>query len=109
MASADTTSAGNRSAIAAATSDLPLAVGPNSPTTSSGTEPRADEVELLVARPGRTEVGLDAAVAPLELLEHAPHGRGRGLCDATEPLQLLLALCGGEPRLVTRLQALLAQ
>src|SRR6185437_12777720 len=36
MASADTTSAGMRSATAAATSDFPLAVGPKTPMTTTG-------------------------------------------------------------------------
>src|SRR5919206_280946 len=42
--------------------------------------------------PGGSEVGADAAVAPLQLLEHAGHGLGRGARDALAPLALGLVL-----------------
>src|SRR5919206_144327 len=42
--------------------------------------------------PGGSEVGADAAVAPLQLLEHAGHGLGRRARDALAPLALGLVL-----------------
>src|SRR6185369_6490541 len=109
MASAETTSAGISSVSAAATSDLPLAVGPNSPMTCSATKPRADEPELLVAYSRRAKVRLDAAVAVVELREHSSHRGCRCLRDAAQPLEVLLALSPREPRLVPRPQPVLAQ
>src|SRR3954470_1887088 len=109
MASADTTSAGISSVSAAPTSDFPLAVGPKRPMTSSATESRAHELELLVRHAGPAEVVLQAAVAPFELAEDAGHRRRRRLRDPLQPLELLVALRGREPGLVAGPQAHLAQ
>src|SRR6188472_1442690 len=109
MASAETTSAGISSLRAAATSDFPLAVGPKMPMTRSATETRADELELLVGHAGLAEVGLDAAVALLELGEHADHRGSRRLRHPPESFELLVGLGSREPRLVPRAQPLLAQ
>src|SRR4029077_10464512 len=109
MASAETTSAGISSVSAAATSDLPLAVGPNSPMTCSATKPRADEPELPVAYSRRAKVRLDAAVAVVELREHSSHRGCRCLRDAAQPLELVFARRPREPRLVPRPQPVLAQ
>src|SRR5437764_3405931 len=102
MASAETTSAGISSATAAATSDLPLAVGPKRPMTPSATKALADELELVLRHAGPAKVCLRAPVATFELGEHADHRRGRRLCDPPKPLELLLAPRGLEPRLVPR-------
>src|SRR5918996_410405 len=79
--SAETSSAGMRSAIASATEDFPDAVGPKMPRTAgSGNEPLADAVELGLRHAARPEVGGNASVAPLQLLQHGGHrlcgGRG---------------------------------
>src|SRR3954470_18865826 len=102
MASAETTSDGSNSVMAAATSDFPLAVGPKRPMTRSATEALADELELLGRQARPAEVCLHAAVTTVELGEDAGHRGCRSLRDPPEPLELLLRLGGLEPLLVPR-------
>ncbi len=64
---------------------------------------------MSLRRSAGSEVGLDAAVPALELLEHADHRFGRRGCDAPQSLPLRLGLGLGDPLLVPRPKALLAQ
>src|SRR5580765_8330235 len=108
MESADTSSAGIRSASACATAVLPEAVGPKIARTSV-TQPRAGAVELVLGQARVAQVGLHAAVTALELLEDAPDRLGRRLHHAFQALELLLGLRLGEPLLVPWTQPLLAE
>jgi len=76
---------------------------------SSAAESRAGSLELVLAHAGMAQVALDASVAALELLEDAGHRGGGRLRDPSQPFELRLALGGGEPGLVPRQQALLAE
>src|SRR3974377_2147743 len=102
MASAETTSAGMRAAIAAATSDLPLAVGPKRPMTRAVTAPRADALEVVVAYAYRSEKGLDAAVTSLQLRENAPHRLRRSRGNLVHARELFFGCCGSKPGVVAR-------
>src|SRR4029077_2568138 len=63
MASAETTSAGIRSATAAAMCDFPLAVGPNRPMTSTASGRGERELRAGEGRRGRTGYGARDEVA----------------------------------------------
>src|SRR5712691_3404685 len=108
-ASAETTSAGIRCEIASATALLPLAVGPKIASNASATKPLARALQVLVRETRGAEVSLDAAVAPLELLEHSDHRLGGRRRDAPNPFALYLCSRLGEPEVVARAQPLLAR
>src|SRR4051812_10996063 len=97
------------SATAAATSDLPLAVGPNRPMTSSANEPCSGPAELVLRHTRRPKVALYAAVAALQLCEDAAHRLRRSRGHLMHALGLLLGLGCSEPRVAPRLQTHLAQ
>src|SRR5262245_2385440 len=109
MESADTRSAGMRSARAWATAVLPDAVGPKIPRTVSVTQPRSGAVELVLGQSGLAKIALDAPVAPLELLEDASDRLGRRLRELLHALELLFRLGFREPLFVPWAQALLAE
>src|SRR5512133_2947287 len=108
MESADTRSAGSRSATACETAGFPEAVGPKIARTSV-TQPRTGAVELVLSQARVAQVGLHAAVAALELLEDALDRLGGSLHHALQALELLLGLRLGEPLLVPWAQPLLAE
>src|SRR3954463_10034645 len=103
------TSAGMRSSIARATAVLPLAVGPKSARTASGTKARANELQVVVGEAARAEIIRDASVPPPNLLENADDRLGRGRRDAPDPHALGLAAGFGQPHVVPGLQPHLAQ
>src|SRR5918994_7524380 len=88
-----------RSARASATALFPEAVGPKIAMTSA-TEAGAGALEILICRATGAQIPLDAAVSPLQLLEHLDHGRLGGCGDAMEPRELGLVGRGREPLLV---------
>src|SRR5215208_117401 len=69
----------------------------------------ASQIEIVRLDPGRGQVSLDAAVAPLQLLEDADDRRGRRSREATNLVALGLRLRLREERLLARSQPLLAQ
>src|SRR5690349_5969255 len=109
MASAETTSAGMRSAIAAATSDLPVAVGPKRPMTRSATKPGTHALQIGVDHPDRAEKARHATVAALEHGEKPAHRLCWRLGDSSQALALPFRLGGREPFLVPRPEPFLAQ
>src|SRR5690242_2770888 len=98
-----------RSATACATAVFPDAVGPKIARTVSVTEPRPGAVELVLGQTGLAQVALDAAVATLQLVEHALDRLDRGLRHPFETLEVLFGLRLGEPLLVPWAEPLLAE
>src|SRR5215208_1617009 len=88
MESAETSSAGIRSAIASATDDLPDAVGPKMPRTRSANEALADPHDRLVGRAARAEVVLHRAVPPLDVADRVLDRLRRGDGDVDAALAL---------------------
>src|SRR4051794_21016666 len=77
--------------------------------TASATQSFAHELELLVADAGGAEVGLYAAVSPLDLGEHTEHRVGGRRGDPTAPLAPRFGPRLRKPRLVPRSQSLPAE
>src|SRR4051812_9783409 len=77
--------------------------------TVSATQALAHELELVVPDAARAKVALDAAVATLELHEHAQHRLGRSRGDPLDPLPLDFRSGPHEPRLVPGPKPFLAQ
>src|SRR5918999_2101491 len=109
MESAETISAGMRSASASATAVLPDAVGPKMAKTVSLTESGAGELQILIRETARPQVAPHAPVASLQLLEHVDHRLCGCRGDPADALPLCLRSGFREPLLVTRPQPLLAQ
>src|SRR4029077_292833 len=86
MASAETTSAGIRSVTAAATSDFPLAVGPNRPMTSTALGRGERELRAGEGRRGRAYDGDRDDLAGSGVA--AEVDRGIAACPAAQELGL---------------------
>src|SRR5687767_2420286 len=109
MESAETIPAGICSASASATAVFPEAVGPKIARTRLFTQSRACELQILVREAARAQEALHAPVATFELLEHVDHRLRRCRGDPADAFLLRLRPGLGQPDLVPRLQALLAE
>src|SRR5436305_9263169 len=76
--------------------------------TASVTQALADELQRVIGDATCAQVGVDAAVATLELPEYAEHRLGGRCGNATDALALGLRAGLGQPGLVPRPKPILA-